>query len=131
VQRPRAQPCPSDISAWRRAEEAAAHARRALQAAREQVRVARLRAADRRHHLEAARAAGQEAFALGLLHAAEAHEVAAGKAAGTCAELEARVRGLEALADRAAERVRLVASVTGAVPPTIRSGSGCSCGKAA
>jgi len=129
VQRQRAQPSVADLSAWHRAEEAAEHARRALQAAREQQRVARLRAADRRHHLQVARAAGQQAFALGLLHAAEAHEMAAREAYESCAALAAHLRALEALADRAADRARRAAPTDPAAPASC--GATCGCERAA
>lgn len=127
VQRQRVRPSTSELSAWHRAEEAAAQARRALQVAREQQRVARLRAADRRDHLQAARAAGQEAFALGLRHAAEAHEVAARKADESCAALAAHLGALEALADRAADRARRATPVHPA--PWASCGAACGCGK--
>lgn len=119
-----------DVSAWHHADEAVTHARRALLCAREQERLARLRAADRRQHLHAARAARQEAFALGLLHAVEAHEAVAQKAAVTCAALEVHLAALESLAARAADRVRRTAIVHSSSQAGGGPGAGC-CGRAA
>ncbi len=121
----------SDVTVWHHADEAVTHARRALQVARDQERLARFRAADRRHHLQAARAARHEAFALGLLHAAEAHEALALRAAASCAALEAHLHVLEALAARAADRVRRRATGHAPAPGGADVVAGCSCGEAA
>ncbi|GEJ59399.1 hypothetical protein [Anaeromyxobacter diazotrophicus] len=94
-----------ELAAWQRLEDEAAHAAAGLRAARERARVARSRAADRRERGEQARLAGQEAFAVGLLDAADAHELTARRAEVEAVELERRHGALRREAD--ARRVRL------------------------
>lgn len=88
-----------ELGEWRRLEDEATQVAAALHRARESARVARLRAADRRERGEQARLAGQEAFAVGLLDAAEAHERAAARAEAETGQLTMRHRALRRAAD--------------------------------
>jgi hypothetical protein len=98
-----------ELEAWRRLEDLLAHVAAAHRAACERARVSRWRAEDRRRRGEQARLAGQEAFAIGLLDAADAHDLTARRAEAEVAELGARHRTLEREAD--AQRARLRASL--------------------
>jgi phage shock protein A len=106
------------LKAWERAMDDAASAEDALGVLRERVRVARIRAADRARRGNDALAAGQEAFARGLLDAAYAHEVVAREGEASlaegeqrCAELRARCHALDDDVRREGERY---AAATGA-----------------
>jgi hypothetical protein len=94
-----------ELEAWRRVEDEAAQVTAALGAARERVRVARWRADDRRQRGEQARLAGQAAFAVGLLDAADAHDLIARRAEVEVAQLASRLRALQRAAEVRRARV--------------------------
>lgn len=103
------------LEAWRRFDEEAGQVEAALLTARDRARVARERARDRRGRGEQARLAGQEAFALGLLDAAEAHELTAAAAEADAEGLAARHRSLRRAAD--AHAVAVAARPAPPAPP--------------
>ncbi len=87
------------LAAWACAMDDAADAEAALGFLRERVRVARICSADRFRRACDAQAAGQDAFARGLLDAAHAHERLAWEGEAQLREAERRCAALRARCD--------------------------------